>query len=93
MNDIRFTSEERATLRAHGIVLFAERVIFDAQPPMPASQIAAVQALCAGPLPEALAALWRQTAGGRLDYDLSLPMSGNVESISWSELFTLRTAL
>ncbi|MDM0090491.1 MULTISPECIES: SMI1/KNR4 family protein [unclassified Variovorax] len=87
MNDIRFTSDERAALRAHGIVLFAERVIFDAQPPMPASQIAAVQALCAGPLPEALLALWQQTAGGRLDYDLTLEMNGNIEAVSWSELF------
>jgi hypothetical protein len=87
MNSIQFSPDEIATLRTHGVVLFADRVIFDAQPPMPAQQIAAVQALCAGPIPEALVALWRQTAGGRLDYDLTLPMNGNVESISWSELF------
>ncbi|MDH6590820.1 hypothetical protein M2165_000709 [Variovorax sp. TBS-050B] len=84
---IRFSPEELATLRAHGVVLFAERVIFEAQPPMPEARIAAIEALCAGPLPEALAALWRQTAGGRLDYDLSLPMGGNIEAVSWSELF------
>jgi len=87
MNDVQFSPDELATLREHGVVLFADRVIFEAQPPMPAQRIAAIEALCAGPLPEALAALWRQTAGGRLDYDLSLPMGGNVESISWSELF------
>jgi len=87
MNDIRFTPDELSTLREHGIVLFAERVIFDAQPPMPQQQIDAVQALCSGPLPEALVALWRETAGGRLDYDLSLEMNGNLEGISWSELF------
>ncbi|SCX39132.1 SMI1/KNR4 family protein [Variovorax sp. EL159] len=87
MNDIRFAPDELSTLRKHGIVLFADRVIFDAQPPMPAQQIAAVQALCAGPLPEALVALWQQTSGGRLDYDLTLEMNGNIEAISWTELF------
>ncbi|MFV0675444.1 SMI1/KNR4 family protein [Variovorax sp. tm] len=87
MNDIRFTPDELTTLREHGIVLFADRVIFEAQPPMPQEQIDAVQALCSGPLPEALVALWRETAGGRLDYDLSLEMNGNLEGISWSELF------
>ncbi|MGE8199994.1 MAG: SMI1/KNR4 family protein [Variovorax sp.] len=87
MNDIRFTPDELSTLREHGVVLFADRVIFDAQPPMPRQQIDAVQAQCAGPVPEALLALWLQTAGGRLDYDLSLEMNGNLEAISWNELF------
>ncbi len=87
MNDVQFSPEEIATLREHGVVLFADRVIFEAQPPMAESRIAEIEAQCAGPIPEALAALWRQTAGGRLDYDLSLPMGGNVESVSWSELF------
>ncbi|MEZ2292431.1 SMI1/KNR4 family protein [Variovorax sp. RCC_210] len=87
MNDIRFTPDELSTLREHGIVLFADRVIFDAQPPMPQQQIDAVQAQCAGALPEALRTLWQTTAGGRLDYDLSLDMNGNLEAISWSELF------
>lgn len=86
-NNTRFSPEELSTLREHGVVLFADRVIFDAQPPMPAQQIDAVQALCAGPIPEALVALWQQTAGGRLDYDLTLEMNGNIEGISWSELF------
>ncbi|WP_269759259.1 hypothetical protein [Variovorax sp. E3] len=86
-DDIRFTPDELSTLREHGVVLFASRVIFDAQPPMPQAQIAAVQALCAGPLPGGLLALWETTAGGRLDYDLSLEMSGNREGISWTELF------
>jgi len=87
MNDVQFSLEELAILREHGVVLFADRVIFDAQPPMPTQQIAAIQALCAGPIPQPLVELWRQTAGGRLDYDLSLLMNGNVESVSWSELF------
>jgi len=87
MHDIRFTPEELSTLREHGVVLFANRVIFDAQPPMPQARIAAVQSLCAGPIPGGLLALWEVTAGGRLDYDLSLEMNGNLEGISWTELF------
>ncbi|MCQ4166093.1 hypothetical protein [Tahibacter harae] len=86
-----FSATELATLREHRIELFADRVIFDAQPPMDEDAIAAVQALCAGPLPPALRALWRQTAGGRLDYALSVPMptraGSRVEAVSWCELF------
>ena len=82
-----FSNDEPQRLRAHGIVLFAERVIFDAQPPMTAAQIAQVQAACAGPIPADLIALWQQTAGGSLDYDLTLSMNGNEEAISWTELF------
>ncbi|MGS0897113.1 SMI1/KNR4 family protein [Burkholderia stagnalis] len=82
-----FSDNELADLRAHGIVLFADRVIFDAQPPMPADQIAAVQACSRGALPPALLELWRTTAGGRLDYDLTLEMNGHIEGISWGELF------
>ena len=82
-----FSDTELADLRAHGIVLFAGRVIYDAQPPMPADQITAVQACCHGEIPSALLDLWRITAGGSLAYDLTLEMNGNVEGISWSELF------
>jgi hypothetical protein len=82
-----FSDDELARLRTHGVVLFAKRVIFGAQPPMSAEQIAAVQAACAGPIPPDLLSLWRVTAGGRLDYDLHLHMNGNEESFSWNELF------
>jgi len=86
-----FSQAQVEELRAHGIELFAGRVIFDAQPPMDEDAIAAVQAHCAGPLPPALLALWRQTAGGRLDYDLSLEVVASegprIEGVSWSELF------
>ncbi len=83
----RLSDDELAALRAHGVVLWAERLIFNAQPPMAPEQIAAVEAQCAGPIPEALAALWQLTAGGQLDYDLSVSMKGNQEAISWNELF------
>lgn len=82
-----FTPAELDTLRAHGIVLFAQRVIFDAQAPLSEAGIDAIAARCAGPLPAPVRELWRQTAGGRMDYDLRLPMDGNDEVLSWSELF------
>jgi hypothetical protein len=82
-----FADDELALLREHGIVLFAGRVIFDAQPPMTVEQIAAVQAACAGPIPPELVALWQCTAGGRIDYDLHLRMNGSEEAVSWCELF------
>lgn len=82
-----FGDEELAQLREHGIVLFARRVIFDARPPMSPARLAEVQAACAGPVPAELMALWQQTAGGRLDYDLHLPINGHEEAIDWSTLF------
>jgi hypothetical protein len=82
-----FSADEFATLRAHGFVLFADRVIFDAQPPMPEAEIEVVQAACSGPVPPQLLELWRITAGGALDYDLVLSMAGQREAVSWSELF------
>ncbi|WP_336669806.1 hypothetical protein [Tsukamurella sp. USMM236] len=85
--DVVFSPGEQADLRAHGIVLFEGRVIFDARPPMTDRELEVVQSVCAGPLPDGLRALWRTTAGGRLDYDLPLTMAGNAESFAWSELF------
>lgn len=87
MNPDSFSATDLEVLRTHGIVLFADRVIFEAQSPMTAAQIADVQAACAGPIPAPLLALWQQTAGGSLDYDLTLSMHGNEEAISWNELF------
>ena len=86
-----FSPAQMDELRTHGIELFAGRVIFDAQPPMAEADIAAVQAQCRGPLPPGLLALWRQTAGGRLAYDLDVAMrtanGERIEAISWAELF------
>lgn len=84
---VPFNPAELATLRAHGIVLFAGRVIFDAQPPMANAEMARVQRSCAGPLPDQLRLLWQVTAGGQVDYDLALTMLGQQEAISWVELF------
>ncbi|MDM0113013.1 SMI1/KNR4 family protein [Variovorax sp. J22R133] len=83
-----FSPDELAQLREHGIVIFADRVIFDARPPMSPGALAEVEAACAGPVPPQLVALWQQTAGGALDYDLTLRMNGSEEAVNWSELFS-----
>ena len=86
-----FSGNEVDELRAHGIELFAGRVIYGAQPPMDEADIEAVAARCSGPLPPGLLALWRQTAGGYLAYDLELDVATSegrrIEAISWTELF------
>ncbi|WP_454675026.1 SMI1/KNR4 family protein [Achromobacter pestifer] len=82
-----FTASEQQALRAHGIVLFADRLLIDAQPPLSDARIAQIEAACEGPLPLALRDLWRLTAGGELAYDLRARMDGNEEALSWAELF------
>jgi hypothetical protein len=82
-----FTPDELELLRAHGFVLFADRVIFAAQPPMPEARIADIAAGCSGPLPDDLLDLWRLTGGGTLDYDLAVDVDGHREAISWNEIF------
>ena len=54
---------------------------------MSEARIDEIEAVCAGPLPQALRELWRLTAGGELAYDLHAQMDGNEEALSWSELF------
>lgn len=78
---------EVALLAAHGIALWHDRVIFEARPPIAEAELAWIAERCAGPLPPELLALWRHTAGGALDYDLSLSMNGQRVSAGWSELF------
>jgi hypothetical protein len=74
-------------LRTHRIVCFADRVIFDAQPPIDAAVLASVQERCAGPIPQPLIDLWSVTAGGLVDYDVTAFIGGADRSFSWVELF------
>ncbi len=87
MSNTDFSEDEIAQLRAQRIEIFADRVIYDAQPPLTEDRLARIQSLCGGEIPHDLLALWKLTAGGRLAYDLTLRMDGNEEAISWSELF------
>ncbi|CUR45695.1 FIG00467295: hypothetical protein [Alloalcanivorax xenomutans] len=82
-----FTRDELRQLREHDIVIWAGRVIFEAQPPISEDALRDIRQHIRGTLPEDLLSLWRLTAGGRLDYDLRLTMHGNQEAISWAELF------
>jgi hypothetical protein len=74
-------------LRTHRIVSFADRVIFDAEPPIDAAVLASVQERCAGPIPQPLIDLWSVTAGGLVDYDVTAFIGGANRSFSWVELF------
>ncbi|MFB4317746.1 ankyrin repeat domain-containing protein [Actinomadura sp. 21ATH] len=82
-----FSAGELRLLGEAGIALFAGRLVLDAQPPIDDAALAAVAERCAGPLPEALVALWRITFGGRLDYDLRGDIGGQDVAVSFSELF------
>ena len=83
-----FSPAERAKLRDAGIVVFANRFIFEAQPPMPPHEAAELQAKCAGPIPRDLLDLWAETAGGNLAYDVPrVPMLGRMEALSFEQLF------
>ena len=83
-----FSASDLQTLRQHGIALFEDRVIFDAQPPIDADALARIAEKCAGPIPDQLLELWSMTAGGSLDYDVDLlALDGGLHSFSWTELF------
>ncbi|GIE81695.1 hypothetical protein Aph02nite_76450 [Actinoplanes philippinensis] len=72
--------KDRRAAGEAGIAVFADRLILEAQPPVDDETLDAVAARCAGPLPEALVALWRVSFGGRIDYQLD-------GQISFTELF------
>jgi hypothetical protein len=76
---------ERA--RRHGIVVFENRLIHEAQPGIADDDIARVEQYCRGPLPEGLKQLWRSSFGGSVDYDLEVEFSGSIVAFSFSELF------
>jgi hypothetical protein len=82
-----FNELELGELRRHGFVLYNNRVIFDAQPPLSAQELADIQAKCAGPIPQELTDLWSITAGGSIAYDVYIELDGGTHSFSWTELF------
>lgn len=86
-DEVSFSAQERHALREAGIAVYAGRVIVEAQPAVDDATLAAVAERCAGPLPEALVALWRTAFGGRLDYDLRADLDGQDVPVSFTELF------
>ncbi|GGN19431.1 hypothetical protein FHR83_003952 [Actinoplanes campanulatus] len=74
------SERDRETAAEAGIVVFANRIITEAEPPIDGETLAAVAARCSGTIPVELVALWRTAFGGRLDYDLDAP-------VSFSEVF------
>ncbi len=82
-----FSPRELRVLGEAGLAVFAGRLVLDARPPVTDDELAAVAERCAGPLPEALVALWRTTFGGRLHYDLRADLGGHDVPLSFAELF------
>ena len=82
-----FKIEEEATLREHGLAVYRDKIITDAQPPITEAQIAAVEAKLTKPIPEELLALWRTSFGGSLDYVLNATFGEHQYSCSFRELF------
>ncbi|QAY75596.1 ankyrin repeat domain-containing protein [Sphingosinicella sp. BN140058] len=70
-----------------GIVIFEDRLILDARPPITQAERDAVEARCAGPIPDGLLALWQASFGGRIDYALSVEFGDHVHEFSFTELF------
>ena len=74
-------------LTGAGLAIFEDRLILEARPPVTDDELAEVAARCGGPVPAGLAALWRTSFGGSLDYDLTVPLGGAEQALSLRELF------
>lgn len=70
-----------------GIVIFQDRLILEARAPISEAERDAVEARCAGPIPDGLLALWQTSFGGRIDYALSVEFGAHVHEFSFTELF------
>ena len=76
--------------RQADIVLFEDRVIFQARPPVTDQEIARIEEKLSGPVPPDLKALWKLCYGGHVDYDLDVVYGADKEHIhrfSFSEIF------
>jgi hypothetical protein len=83
-----FSAEELQALRARGLLVFADRLLFEAQPPVTGDVLERIQARLSGPIPQAVIDLWRVCFGASLDYDLSVDFGGGrVHPVSFTELF------
>lgn len=82
-----FTPDERDALQRANLAVFADRVIHQARPPIDDIALAQIERRCAGPIPEGLRALWRESFGGRLGYQLRVSFDGHEAAASLSELF------
>lgn len=84
-----FTKAEQKALATAKVAVWEDRIICNAQPPITARQLKAVESKCVGKLPKDLVSLWKTAFGGELAYDLRVvPLDGTGEiSVSFSELF------
>lgn len=82
-----FTPAETETLRAHGIAVYRNRLILDARPPITAAELKAIEDQIGTTVPAGLLELWNVSFGGRLDYDLTIPLGDFLYTASFRDLF------
>ena len=84
---IQFSDEEEQVLTDISLAIYRGKLILEAQPPITPPQATAIAEKFGQPLPEALLELWNVAYGGRLDYDLSVPLGDHAYEASFVELF------
>lgn len=84
---MQFTTAEVDALATSHLAVFEGRVIYDAQSPIEANAVDAIQEHCAGPIPDGLLALWNVAFGGMIDYDLRASFGDHHAAFSFRELF------
>lgn len=84
---VKFTGKEVKFLRQMGIAVYRNKIILDAQSPISASQLAAVEDQVDGELPRELIEMWKSSFGGSLDYDYQVEFGTYLYSASLRELF------
>ena len=73
--------------RRFGLVLYEDRLIYDAQPGVTDEFISKLESHCRGRLPDDLKLLWRSSFGGSVDYDLEIELGDSIVEFSFTELF------
>ena len=84
---MEFSAAEVQRLRDHGLAVFRDRLILDAQPPITEPQLLEVQRHTLGPIPDGLRELWAVSFGGEIDYTLRVGLDGHAHDASFTELF------
>lgn len=84
---VDFSPSETTLLRDLNLVVYRNKLILDAQPPITTSQLDKISQQVDGKLPPDLIALWQTSFGGTLDYDLDILFGDHLYPASFRELF------
>ena len=87
MTEIKLTGDEQTLAAQHGLAVYANRLVFDAMPPINAKDLARIESSLLGPIPQDLRDLWAVSFGGRLAYDLRVSFDGFHAKGSCEQMF------